>query len=122
LKYTATHEWVKMEGGLAVIGITDFAVGAIKEIVYLDLPSPGKAVAAGKPFGAVESVKAVFDLNSPVSGSVAEVNTKASQDFNAVVSDPFGRGWLIKVKPEGADLSKLLDANAYGKLCAQEHH
>jgi glycine cleavage system H protein len=122
LKYTPTHEWVKMEGNLATVGITAFAVAAIKEIVFLDLPSAGKAVSAGKPFGAVESVKAVFDLNCPVSGTVAEVNAKAAADFNLLAKDPYEEGWLVKIQAAGADLSSLMDAAAYEKFCAQEHH
>jgi glycine cleavage system H protein len=121
-KYTKTHEWVRLEGDQATIGISDFAVAAIKEIVYLDLPAAGKALTALKPFGAIESVKAVFDLNSPVTGVVTEVNSRLASDFNPLTSDPFVAGWLVKAKVSSRDLSGLLDAKAYEQFCASEHH
>lgn len=120
LKYTASHEWLRMENGLAVVGITEFAVHAIKDVVFLELPAVGKAQEAGKPFGVVESVKAVFDLNSPVSGEVVEVNQKAAEDFG-LLNDPYGKGWLVKIKP-GAEMPGLMDAAAYAAHCAAEQH
>ncbi len=96
-KYTKTHEWIKVEGAGASVGLTEFAVHAIKDIVFLELPGAGKAVEAGKPFGVIESVKAVFDLNSPLAGSIAEVNTPLLNDYNTLVADPYGKGWLLKL-------------------------
>jgi glycine cleavage system H protein len=121
LRYTPTHEWVRMEGGMAVVGITEFAVHAIKDVVFLELPDVGRKLEAGKPFGVVESVKAVFDLNCPVSGEVAEVNTKAAEDFT-LLQDAYGKGWLLKVRAAGLDLSQSMDAAAYQTHCANEHH
>ncbi len=122
LRYTKSHEWARLEGGKVVVGITDFAVAAIKEIVFLELPPLGRAVEAAKPFGVIESVKAVFDLKAPVSGKVAEVNAKMAEDFEALARDPFVQGWLVKLEAPGADLSGLMDAAAYEKFCAEEHH
>lgn len=120
LKYTASHEWVRMEGGSALVGITEFAVHAIKDVVFLELPGAGKALQAGAPFGVVESVKAVFDLNSPVTGTVAEVNQRAAEDFE-LLKDPYGAGWLLKVSPAALGQG-LMDAAAYEAHCAAEQH
>jgi glycine cleavage system H protein len=121
-KYTKTHEWIKVEGAGASVGLTEFAVHAIKDIVFLELPSAGKAVEAEKPFGVIESVKAVFDLNSPLAGSIAEVNTPLLNDYNTLVGDPYGKGWLLKLSGVAGDQSHLLDAAAYDKFCAEDHH
>ena len=123
LKYTKSHEWARLQGDEAVIGITDFAVAAIKDIVFLELPSAGKQLEAGKPFGVIESVKAVFDLNSPLSGEVTAVNSGMQDEFGTLGADPYGKGWLIKVKVKNpAEAGALLDAAAYEKHCAEEHH
>jgi glycine cleavage system H protein len=121
-KYTKTHEWIKVEGTGASVGLTEFAVHAIKDIVFLELPSAGKAVEAEKPFGVIESVKAVFDLNSPLAGSIAEVNTPLLNDYNTLVADPYAKGWLLKLSAVSGDQSHLLDAAAYDKFCAEDHH
>jgi glycine cleavage system H protein len=117
IKYTATHEWVRDEGnGTAAVGITGFAVSELGDIVFLELPAEGTEVKKGSPFGAVESVKAVFDLNSPVSGRVVEVNSPLSDDADILKSDPYGKGWLIRVelkKPE--ELEELLDKSGYAE-------
>jgi glycine cleavage system H protein len=120
LKFTATHEWVRMEGGTAVVGITEFAVHAIKDVVFLELPEVGKALQAGSPFGVVESVKAVFELNSPVDGTVAEVNQQVAGDFG-LFKDPYGAGWLLKVRAASLPAG-LMDAAAYQAHCAAEQH
>ncbi len=119
-RYTASHEWVRLEGGLAVVGITEFAVQAIKDVVFLELPEQGRELQAGKPFGVVESVKAVFDLNSPVDGPVAEVNGKAVEDLE-LLKDPYGAGWLLKVRAAALPAG-LMDAAAYQAHCAAEQH
>ena len=121
-KYTKTHEWIKLDGANASVGLTEFAVHAIKDIVFLELPSAGKAAEAEKPFGVIESVKAVFDLNCPLSGSISEVNTPLLNDYNTLVADPYGKGWLLKLSGVAGDQGHLLDAAAYDKFCAEDHH
>jgi glycine cleavage system H protein len=111
LKYTAEHEWVKSDG---TVGITDFAQHELGDVVFVDLPSVGATVTAGKPFGSVESVKAVSDLFAPVNGTVAAVNEALSADPAAVNKDPYGAGWLIKINMANAgDLDKLMNDDAY---------
>ena len=118
LKYSKSHEWVKMEGDVAVIGISDFAQNALGDVVFVNLPSAGDAVEAGAAFGDVESVKAVSDLVSPVSGEIVEVNEALSDEAEALNSDPYG-SWLIKVSGITAT-EELLDAAAYEAFCAEE--
>lgn len=120
--FTKTHEWIQVSGDGAVIGLTEYAVQAIKDIVFLELPAVGKALEQGRPFGVIESVKAVFDLNSPLGGTVSAVNQAVADDFNALSGDPYGRGWLVKVSGVAGDKAQLLDAAAYDKFCAEEHH
>src|SRR5579862_5136646 len=98
LKYTKSHEWVKLEGDIATIGITDFAQHELTDIVYVDLPPTGKQLTAGKEFGVVESVKTASDLYSPISGTVIEVNNQLETKPDWVNTDPFGNGWMIKIK------------------------
>ena len=118
LKYSKSHEWVKMEGDVAVIGISDFAQDALGDVVFVNLPSVGDAVTAGAAFGDVESVKAVSDLVSPVSGEIVEVNEALADEAEALNSDPYG-SWLIKVSGITAT-EELLDAAAYEAFCAEE--
>ena len=118
LKYSKSHEWVKMEGDVAVIGISDFAQNALGDVVFVNLPSVGDAVTAGAAFGDVESVKAVSDLVSPVSGEIVEVNEALSDAPEALNSDPYG-SWIIKVSGITAT-EELLDAAAYEAFCAEE--
>ncbi|MBQ6335041.1 MAG: glycine cleavage system protein GcvH [Erysipelotrichaceae bacterium] len=118
LKYTKTHEWVKEEDGLWVVGLTDFAQDALGDIVFVNLPEVGDEVKAGEAFSDVESVKAVSDVFSPVSGEVAEVNEAIVDDPSLVNSDCY-ENWLIKVKDVSA-FEELLDAAAYEEVCAQE--
>ena len=118
LKYSKSHEWVKMEGDVAVIGISDFAQDALGDVVFVNLPSVGDAVTAGAAFGDVESVKAVSDLVSPVSGEIVEVNEALADEAEALNSDPYG-SWIIKVSGI-TDTEDLLDAAAYEAFCAEE--
>ena len=118
LKYSKSHEWVKMEGDVAVIGISDFAQDALGDVVFVNLPAVGDAVTAGDAFGDVESVKAVSDLVSPVSGEIVEVNEALSDEAEALNSDPYG-SWIIKVSGI-TDTEELLDAAAYEAFCAEE--
>lgn len=121
-KYSKTHEWIKVEGNSATIGLTEFAVHAIKDIVFLELPAKGKSAEAGKPFGVIESVKAVFDLNAPLGGSITAVNEALLNDYSPLNADPYGAGWLLKIEGVSGDAGALLDAAAYDKHCAEEHH
>ena len=118
LKYSKDHEWVKMEGDVAVIGISDFAQSELGDLVFINMPEVGDAVNEGEAFGDVESVKAVSDLMSPVSGTVAEINEDLLDAPENLNSDPYG-AWIIKV--EGVSGGEdLLDAAAYEAFCAEE--
>ncbi len=113
-RYTKDHEWVLVEGGIATIGITDYAQKELGDIVYVDLPRPGDAVVAGKSMGSVESVKAVSDVYSPVTGEVVEVNTALAEAPEKVNQDPYGEAWMVKVKLSAPDeLDRLLTAAEY---------
>ena len=118
MKYSKDHEWMKEEDGVAVIGISDFAQDALGDVVFVNLPGEGDAVTAGEAFGDVESVKAVSDLVSPVSGTVCAVNEELLDAPEKLNSDPYG-AWLIKVE-NVSDTEELLDAAAYEAFCAQE--
>lgn len=114
LKYTKDHEWVKIEGDVATIGITDFAQSELGDIVFVEIETQGQSFAAHEVFGTVEAVKTVSDLFMPVAGEILEVNPGLADDPAAVNSDPYGNGWMIKVKiAAGADMSHLMDAAAY---------
>lgn len=118
LKYSKSHEWVKMEDGVAVIGISDFAQDALGDVVFVNLPGEGDDVTCGDAFGDVESVKAVSDLVSPVTGTVCAVNEELLDAPEKLNSDPYG-AWLIKVENvEGSE--ELLDAAAYEAFCSEE--
>ena len=118
LKYSKTHEWVKEEDGLTVVGISDFAQDALGDVVFVNLPAEGDDVTAAEAFGDVESVKAVSDLICPVTGKVAAINEELLDSPELLNSDPYG-AWIIKV--EGiTDKEELLDAAAYEEFCAQE--
>lgn len=117
LKYTADHEWVRIEGNTATIGITDFAQGELGDIVFVDISTEGKSLKAGDIFGTVEAVKTVSDLFMPVAGTLSEINPGLSDAPEAVNQDPYGNGWMVKVTLEdGADTSELLDADKYKAL------
>ena len=118
LKYTKSHEWVKEEDGVAVVGITDFAQDALGDVVFVNLPEAGDEVVAGESFGDVESVKAVSDLVSPVSGIVQAVNEELIDAPEMLNSDPYG-AWIIKVEQVN-DYEELLDADDYEAFCAEE--
>ena len=118
LKYTKSHEWLKDENGLAVVGLTDFAQNALGDIVFISLPEVGDAVTAGESFSDVESVKAVSEVFSPVTGTVAEINEELLDNPALVNEDPYG-AWLIKVSEPG-ETEELLDAAAYEAVCAAE--
>ena len=117
LKYTKDHEWVKIEGNIAVVGITDHAQSELGDIVYVDVDTVGDEVEAGAVFGSVEAVKTVADLFLPVSGVVSELNEALEDEPELVNPDSYGKGWIVKVEiAEDADLSELLTAEQYQEL------
>lgn len=114
LKYTKDHEWVRVEGDTVVVGITDFAQGELGDIVYVEVETEGETLDQNDVFGTVEAVKTVSDLFLPVSGEVVEFNTNLEANPELVNSDPYGEGWIIKVKvSDAAQLDELLDADGY---------
>ena len=118
-KYAESHEWVKLDGDIATVGISDYAQHALGNIVYVDMPEVGDEVTQGDDFGAVESVKAASDLLSPVSGEVVEVNSDLEDKPELINEDAF-TNWIIKVKvSDPAELDNLLDAEAYKKVCEE---
>ena len=117
LRYTKDHEWIKLEGTTATIGITDFAQGELGDIVYLDINTVGKSLEAEAVFGTVEAVKTVSDLFLPVAGTIAEVNPALTANPEFVNTDPYGKGWMVKIKvSDNSQWEELLDSDAYGKL------
>lgn len=117
LKYTTDHEWVRIEGDMAFIGITDYAQGELGEIVYVDVPTEGETVAASEVFGSIEAVKTVADLLMPVEGEVVELNAALEDQPELVNNDPYGEGWIIKVKmADPAKVETLMDAAAYSSF------
>lgn len=115
LQYTKDHEWAKIEGAVATVGVTDHAQRELGDIVFVELPKVGAAVSAGKSFGTIEAVKTVAELYAPVSGTVEAVNTALAADAGVINQDPYGKGWIIKVKVTGAQ-EGLLDAAGYKAL------
>lgn len=114
LKFTKTHEWVKVDGDVATIGITDYAQSELGDIVYVDLPTPGRKLANGDSIGSVESVKTVSDVYSPVAGEVVEVNDSLGAQSELLNSDPYGKGWMVKIRlDDPSSTDALLDSSAY---------
>jgi len=121
LKFTNDHEWAHEEGGVLVIGITDYAQDTLGEIVYIELPSEGDEITKGDPFGAVESTKAVSDLYAPVSGDVVEVNEALLDSPELINADPYGEGWMIKVKVyDQGELEDLMNFEDYSDFIEKE--
>ncbi len=117
LKYTSEHEWIRIEGDVAYVGITDYAQEQLGDIVFVDIPTVGETLAVGDTFGTIEVVKTISDLFLPVAGEVLEQNEALEENPELVNNDPYGEGWIIKIKPaNAADAEGLLDAEAYGKL------
>jgi len=117
LKYTKEHEWIKLEGSVATIGVTDFAQRELGDIVYIEIETKGKSLTAETVFGTVEAVKTVSDLFMPISGTIDEVNTALETNPELVNTDPYGEGWMIKMTVDNPeDVQKLMDAPAYEKL------
>ncbi|MEO1051262.1 MAG: glycine cleavage system protein GcvH [Bacteroidota bacterium] len=117
LKYTKDHEWIKVDGNTATVGITDFAQGELGDIVYVEIETEGEEVAHGEVFGTVEAVKTVSDLFMPLSGTVEEVNTELEANPEIVNEDPYEKGWMIKITiSDTSEVDQLLSAEQYGEL------
>jgi glycine cleavage system H protein len=117
LKYTDEHEWIRVEGNIGTVGITDWAQGELGDVVFVELPDKGAGVSKGEAFGTIEAVKAVSELYSPINGKVTEINALLEDDPMVVNRDPYGDGWMIKVELEdAAQVEQLMDANGYKKL------
>ncbi len=121
LRYSKSDEWVRTEGDELVIGITDYAQDALGDIVYLELPQVGATIAPGSSFGVIESVKASSDLYAPVGGEVVAVNSELESNQEPINKDPYGAGWLIRVRPNG-ESEELMDAAAYAAYCESRAH
>ena len=120
LKYTEEHEWVKREGDTVIIGITDYAQGELGDVVYLDLPAVGDNFPQNDPFGSIEAVKAAADLYMPLSGEIVEVNEALPDAPETINTDPYGKGWMVKIKIENEDeYTKLMDTAAYNAHIGQ---
>lgn len=117
LKYTSEHEWIRLEGDVAYVGITDYAQEQLGDIVFVDVPTEGESLEADEVFGTIEVVKTISDLFLPVAGEVLEQNAALEENPELVNKDPYGEGWLIKMKPANVDdIAALLDAEAYKKV------
>jgi glycine cleavage system H protein len=117
LRYSKDHEWIRIEGDHAYIGITDFAQGELGDIVFVDIPTEGETLEAEEVFGSVEAVKTVSDLYLPIAGEVVEVNANLDSNPESVNSDPYGAGWMVKIKVTDAlEADQLMDAEAYAAL------
>lgn len=123
LRFTPTHEWVHVEGDVATVGISRFAVEQLTDLIVIDLPKPGTVCKAGKSFGEVESVKAVSDLYAPIDGEVIEVNPAVATNVQVLAQDPYEKGWLVKIKVANpAQLAELLDFKTYQKKIEEDAH
>ena len=122
LKYSKEHEWVRFEGGKAVVGITDFAQSQLGDVVFVELPAVGAAVLAGKRFSVVESVKAVSDIFAPVNGTVVEINETLIDTPEKVNQDPYGEGWIAIIELTGAAVADLMDSEAYAEQVSKGGH
>ncbi len=121
LKYTEDHEWVLPEGDLVSIGISDFAQDQLGDVVFVELPEVGDKIEVGKPFGVVESVKAVSDIYSPLAGEIVEVNSDLPDSPESINTSPYRNGWMIRIKPDDmTKLDGLMDASAYQAFIEQE--
>lgn len=117
LKYTKEHEWARVQGNTAVIGVTAHAQESLGDVVYVELPQVGSTITAGKQFGVIESTKAVSELYAPLSGKVTKVNDALSDKPDTVNSDPYGEGWIVEIElSDPGQVNELLDATAYGEL------
>ena len=117
LRYTKDHEWIRVEGNTATVGITDWAQGELGDIVFVELPNVGDDVRRSEPFGTIEAVKAVSDMYAPVSGKVVEINAGLDDDPMVINTDPYGAGWMVKIElADNSEVEQLLDAGGYTQL------
>jgi glycine cleavage system H protein len=122
MRYTKEHEWVLVEDGVAIVGVTDFAAGELGDIVYVELRTVGTRLSTMEAFGNVESVKSVSDLYSPIAGVVADINTRLADEPELVNSDPYGEGWMVRLEPtDAAEVEQLLTADEYADYIGAEH-
>jgi len=122
LKYSKQHEWVKLEDDIAIVGVTDFAQKQLTDIVFVELPEKGKKLQQNKPMAVIESVKSVSDVFSPVTGEIIEVNEKLKDNPDIINKDPYGEGWLAKIKiANNKELDSLMSAEDYEKFTAESH-
>jgi glycine cleavage system H protein len=123
LRYAKSHEWAKLDGDTVTVGITQYAVDQLTDVTHIQLPKAGASVTAGVPFGEIESVKAVFDLYAPATGTVSEVNAEVEKDQSLINADPYGKGWMVKIKlAAGATLDHLMKLDVYQAQLAEEGH
>jgi glycine cleavage system H protein len=123
LRFAKTHEWASLEGDICTVGISQFAVDQLTDVVYIELPEVGDNTFAGEGFGGIESVKAVSDLYAPINGEVIEVNEKLLDDPTRVTKEPYGKGWMVKIRAEpGTKLDHLMTLEQYEKQIASEDH
>jgi glycine cleavage system H protein len=123
LRFATTHEWASLEGDVCTVGISKFAVDQLTDVVFIELPEVGDHVFVGESFGEIESVKAVSDLYSPVNGEVSEINEKLLDDPTKITEDPYGKGWMVKIKVEPkTTLDHLMTLDQYEKQIASEDH
>jgi glycine cleavage system H protein len=123
LRYMPSHEWAKIDGDVCTVGISDFAVEQLTDIVFVELKAVGTALSAGKPIGEIESVKSVNDLYAPVDGEIMAVNDAVVKDPSLITAEPYGKGWLVKIKVKpGTTLDKLMTAAQYAKQVASQGH
>ena len=119
LKYTSEHEWIRVEGDEVVVGVTDFAQGELGDVVFMEIETEGETLSRGDTFGTIEAVKTVSDLYMPVDGEIIEVNAALEDTPEVVNSDPFGEGWMVRIKPsDPAQLDELMSSEAYAELIA----
>jgi glycine cleavage system H protein len=116
LQYTKDHEWIRMDGDYAYVGITDFAQGELGDIVYVEIETEGEDLATGDVFGTVEAVKTVSDLFMPITGSISEVNTELEDNPEVINEDPYGKGWMIKIHVKEIQTDLMLDSDAYKQI------
>lgn len=122
LRYTAEHEWARLERGVVTVGITSYATDQLGDVVFVELPEIGNKIDAMKPFGVVEAVKTVSDLFAPVSGEIVEVNTALADNPALVNQAPYGEGWMIRIRPASSDdVRKLMNSDDYEKLIEEQH-
>jgi len=121
LRYSKTHEWIRLEGDIALAGITDYAQDQLSDVVYVELPEPGDSFEMGDVYAVVESVKAASDCDMPISGEILEVNEGLEDRPQVVNEDPYGKGWFIQFRPvDVSEMDSLMDADAYKKYCTEE--